>query len=142
MFSYLNPRRQDLFATSFAKQIALIEKGRLKYLTHGNLNSIRTLIDVRDAMEAYWFAISKGKIGETYNIGGDTTLKVGECLEMLKSLSNVKILSKLNPGLLRPTDVTLQIPDTRKFKKHTGWKPKYTVAQSLNMLLDFWRKNI
>ena len=45
MFSYLNPRRQDLFATSFAKQIALIEKGRLKYLTHGNLNSIRTLID-------------------------------------------------------------------------------------------------
>jgi GDPmannose 4,6-dehydratase/GDP-4-dehydro-6-deoxy-D-mannose reductase len=142
MFSYLNPRRQDLFATSFAKQIALIEKGRLKYLTHGNLNSIRTLIDVRDAMKAYWFAISKGKIGETYNIGGDTTLKVGDCLEMLKSLSNVKILSKLNPELLRPTDVTLQIPDTRKFKKHTGWRSKYTFEQSLNMLLEFWRKRV
>ena len=26
MFSYLNPRREDLFASSFAKQVALIEK--------------------------------------------------------------------------------------------------------------------
>ena len=54
MFSYLNPRREDLFATSFAKQVALIEKGKLEVLRHGNLNSIRTLIDVRDAMESYW----------------------------------------------------------------------------------------
>ena len=30
MFSYLNPRREDLFATSFAKQVALIEKGKRK----------------------------------------------------------------------------------------------------------------
>ncbi len=142
MFSYLNPRRDDLFATSFAKQIALIEKGKIKYLQHGNLNSVRTLIDVRDAMSAYWLAVTKGKIGETYNIGGEKTLKVGEFLEILKSLSNVKIISKLNSELLRPTDVTLQVPDTRKFKKHTGWKPEYTFEESLNMLLDFWRKRV
>ena len=28
MFSYLNPRRKDLFATSFAMQVARIERGR------------------------------------------------------------------------------------------------------------------
>ena len=139
MFSYLNPRRQDLFATSFARQIALIEKGKLKILTHGNLNSVRTLVDVRDAMGAYWLATTKGKIGETYNIGGNKILKVGEFLEILKSLSHVKVISKLDPKLLRPTDVTLQIPDTSKFKKQTGWKTKYTFEQSLNMLLDYWR---
>jgi GDP-4-dehydro-6-deoxy-D-mannose reductase len=140
MFSYLNPRREDLFATSFAKQVALIEKGKLKYLKHGNLKSTRTLIDVRDAMSAYWFAITKGKIGETYNIGGEKVLEVGEFLEILKSKSNVKIKSKVDNNLLRPTDVTLQIPDSSKFKSHTGWKVKYSFEESLDMLLDYWRK--
>lgn len=140
MFSYLNPRREDLFATSFAKQVALIEKGKLKYLKHGNLKSTRTLIDVRDAMSAYWYAITKGKIGETYNIGGEKVLEVGNFLEILKSKSNVKIISKVDKSLLRPTDVTLQIPDSSKFKSHTGWKAKYSFEESLDMLLDFWRK--
>ena len=52
MFTYFNPRRVDLFATSFARQIALIERGLLKELTHGNLDSVRTFIDVRDAVRA------------------------------------------------------------------------------------------
>jgi len=37
MFAYLNPRRTDLFATSFARQVARIEVGLQKELTHGNL---------------------------------------------------------------------------------------------------------
>ena len=140
MFSYLNPRRDDLFATSFAKQIALIELGKRKYLTHGNLNSVRTLIDINDAMRAYWIAVKKGKIGETYNIGGNTILKVGEFLNILKSLSKVNIKTKLDPKLLRPTDVTLQIPNVSKFRKHTGWKPKVPFKESLNQLLNYWRE--
>ena len=50
MFTYLNPRRTDLFATAFAKQVAWIEQGLEKELVHGNLDSVRTIIDVRDAM--------------------------------------------------------------------------------------------
>ena len=54
MFAYLNPRRADLFASAFARQVARIEAGLQSELKHGNLNSTRTLIDVRDAMRAYW----------------------------------------------------------------------------------------
>ena len=32
MFTYINPKRSDLFATSFATQVALIEKGKQKLL--------------------------------------------------------------------------------------------------------------
>ena len=49
MFTYINPRREDLFSTSFALQVARIEAGLQKELTHGNLESMRTMIDVRDA---------------------------------------------------------------------------------------------
>ena len=54
MFTYFNPRRSDLFTSAFAMQVAWIEKGLQKELTHGNLDSVRTIIDVRDAMRAYW----------------------------------------------------------------------------------------
>ena len=56
MFSYMNARRNNLFQTAFANQIAAIEEGKLKYLRHGNLKSKRTIIDTHDAMEAYWLA--------------------------------------------------------------------------------------
>ena len=139
MFSYLNPRRTDLFATSFAKQIAWIELGLEKTLYHGNLNSIRTIIDVRDAMRAYWEAVIYCDYGEAYNIGGTSKITVGKFLDKLISLSSVNIPTKLNKSLLRPTDVTLQIPNTAKFESKTGFKTQYNFDQSLKNLLDYWR---
>jgi GDPmannose 4,6-dehydratase/GDP-4-dehydro-6-deoxy-D-mannose reductase len=135
MFAYINPRRADLFATSFAMQVARIELGLHDELTHGNLDSTRTLIDVRDAMESYWVAVVKGEPGEVYNIGGNTVITVGEFLEALKKLARVPIRSRVDPNLLRPADVTLQIPDTSKFAAATGWQPKYTFDESVAFLL-------
>lgn len=140
MFAYLNPRRADLFASSFAKQIAWIEQGLQKELFHGNLDSVRTLIDVRDAMRAYWETVIYCKAGEVYNIGGTTTMKVGEFLDKLISLSKVPIRTRLDPNLLRPADVTLQIPSIEKFTRTTNWKPKYSFEESMEYLLSYWRK--
>lgn len=142
MFAYLNPRRADLFSTSFAMQIAKIEAGLQKELLHGNLDSTRTLIDVRDAMESYWIATAKGRPGEVYNIGGRTIIKVGEFLDVLKKLAKCSIPSRVDPSLLRPTDVTLQIPDTSKFEGETGWKPKYSFEDSAIHLLDYCRNEV
>ena len=140
MFAYLNPRRTDLFATSFAKQIAWIEQGLQKELAHGNLDSVRTLIDVRDAMRAYWDAALYCEPGEIYNIGGNTTLTVGECLKRLSALATVPIPTRPDPNLFRPADVTLQIPSIEKFVRVTGWKPEYSFDDSLRDLLEHWRR--
>lgn len=142
MFAYINPRRTDLFATSFARQIARIEVGLQRELLHGNLDSIRTLIDVRDAMEAYWHAILQCQHGEAYNIGGATSMSVGEVLGVLIKRSSVKVPTKVDPSLLRPSDVTLQIPAVEKFVNVTGWKPKYTLEESMGYLLEFWRERV
>jgi GDPmannose 4,6-dehydratase/GDP-4-dehydro-6-deoxy-D-mannose reductase len=141
MFAYLNPRRADLFATAFARQVAWIEAGLQKNdLVHGNLDSVRTLIDVRDAMRAYWAAAERCEFGEAYNIGGPTTMTVGRFLEVLLSLAKVKVNTHCDPTLLRPADVTLQIPCVDKFFKATSWKPQYTFEESVASLLDYWRK--
>jgi len=141
MFAYLNPRRTDLFATSFAKQVAWIEQGLQKNeVLHGNLDSVRTLIDVRDAMAAYWEAIVWCDPGEVYNIGGTTTMTVGQFLEKLIALATVKINASCDPNLLRPADVTLQIPSVAKFIAATRWKPEIPFEQSVADLLAYWRR--
>ena len=140
MFAYLNPRRGDLFATAFARQVARIELGLQDEMVHGNLDSVRTLIDVRDAMRAYWVAAEKCRPGEAYNIGGTTVMKVGEFLDRLVAKAKVPIKRRVDPALLRPADVTLQIPDVSKFQNETGWKAEFTFEQSLDLLLDHCRR--
>src|SRR6267142_831013 len=55
MFTHTGPRRGDVFAEStFAKQIAMIEAGIIDPVVKvGNLGSLRTWSDVRDAVRAY-----------------------------------------------------------------------------------------
>ncbi|WP_415290767.1 GDP-mannose 4,6-dehydratase [Candidatus Pelagibacter sp. Uisw_136] len=140
MFSYMNPRRVNLFQTAFAKQIIEIEDNKRKFLYHGNLNSKRTIISTMDAMEAYWLTAKKGKIGEIYNICGSDTLRVGQFLKKLISKSKSKIITKVDKRLIRPVDIDLQIAECKKFKKHTGWKPKINIDESINQLINELRK--
>lgn len=142
MFAYINPRRRDLFASAFAYQIAEIEQGKREILSHGNLDSIRTLIDVRDAMRSYWLASEQCEFGECYNIGGVDILSVGDFLDILKKHSKVEIKTFQDPKLMRPVDVTKQIPDTTKFNVLTGFKLKYSLDESVDFLLDHVRKEV
>jgi GDP-mannose 4,6-dehydratase len=141
MFTHTGPRRGDVFAeSSFARQIAEIELNRQKGPVRvGNLNSVRTLADVRDAVHAYKLLLDKCPAGEVYNIGGKETMTVGDILETLKSLARVPIEHVVDPARLRPSDVTLQIPNTSKFRDATGWQPQIPASQTLRDLLDYQR---
>jgi GDP-mannose 4,6-dehydratase len=146
MFTHTGPRRGDVFSEStFAKQIAMIEAGLQEPTIYvGNLQSLRTYADVRDAVKAYYMLVTKNPIGgEYYNIGGEYTCEIGEMLDYLISQSTVKdIKIEVDRDRLRPIDADLQVPDTTKFRKHTGWKPEYTFEQTMNDLLDYWRNEI
>ena len=69
-------------------------------------------------------------------------MTVGEFLEILKQKASCPIPSRLNKELLRPADVTLQIPDTSKFTAQTGWQPRYTIEESVEYLLEHCRKTV
>jgi len=144
MFTHTGARRGDVFAESaFAKQIAEIEAGvRSNPIKVGNLDSVRTFADVRDAVRAYWLLLEKCPPGEVYNIGGNRTMTVGEMLDILKGIAKCRIEHEVDLALLRPSDVTLQIPDTSKFRKATGWEPEIPLDVTLRDLLDYHRYRI
>jgi GDP-mannose 4,6-dehydratase len=147
MFTHTGPRRGDVFAeSSFAKQIALIEAGISEpVIKVGNLDSLRTFADVRDAVRAYYILINKDySNGDYFNIGGSYTCKVGEMLNTLISLSPLKskIKVEVEDKRLRPIDADLQIPNLKKFKDLTGWEPKISFENTMKDLLNFWREEI
>ncbi len=146
MFTHTGPRRGDVFAEStFAKQIAMIEAGlQQPVIKVGNLDSMRTWSDVRDAVRAYHMLVTMNPIaGEYYNIGGSYSCTVREMLEYLLSQSTVKgIKIVIDANRLRPIDADLQVPDTSKFRKHTGWEPTIPFEKTMNDLLNYWRENI
>lgn len=147
MFTHTGPRRGDVFAEStFAKQIAMIERGLIPPVVKtGNLNSMRTWADVRDAVRAYYMLVTIDPIpGEYYNIGGTFSCTVKDMLMHLVSLSTKKdeIRVETDPERLRPLDADLQIPDTTKFTKHTGWKPEIPFETTMRDLLDYWRERV
>ena len=147
MFTHTGPRRGDVFAEStFAKQIAMIEAGMIPPVVKtGNLDSLRTFADVRDAVRAYYMLVTiNPKGGEYYNIGGQYTCSVKDMLNHLISISTAKdkIKVETDPDRLRPIDADLQVPDTTKFEKHTGWKPEITFEQTMKDLLDYWRDKV
>jgi GDPmannose 4,6-dehydratase len=147
MFTHTGPRRGDVFAEStFAKQIAMIEQGLIPLVVKtGNLNSMRTWSDVRDAVRAYYMLVTVNPVpGAYYNIGGSFSCSVDDMLKHLLSLSTHrdKIRVETEGGRLRPLDADLQVPDTSKFRKHTGWEPKIPFEQTMSDLLDYWRLKV
>jgi GDPmannose 4,6-dehydratase len=147
MFTHTGPRRGDVFAeSSFAKQIAMIEQGVIPPVVKtGNLNSLRTWSDVRDAVKAYYMLVTVNPVaGEYYNIGGTFSCTVGEMLDYLVSISSCKdrISVETEELRLRPLDADLQLPDTTKFMTHTGWKPEIPFEKTMEDLLDYWRKKV
>ena len=153
MFSHEGARRGKRFAlSSFAHQIVTAEKDEnfppyspsfpTHPIRHGNLDSVRTYNHIDDAVHAYWLAVDKCEYGEVYNIGGDYNCMIGDALDMLisKSKTPKAFIKEFNPNRVRPTDITLQIPDSTKFRKKTGWMPVKGLSEICDDLLNYWRE--
>jgi GDP-4-dehydro-6-deoxy-D-mannose reductase len=143
-FNHTGPRRGDIFAEStFAKQIAEIEKKKKEPIIFvGNLEAKRDYTDVRDMVKAYLLAVLKGESGEVYNICSGQTIRMGDMLSLLLSLSKIKVKIKQDPTRMRPSDVPILLGDNTKFVKRTGWKAKIPFEKTMKDLLNYWRERV
>ncbi|MBI5199200.1 MAG: GDP-mannose 4,6-dehydratase [Nitrospirae bacterium] len=143
-FNHTGPRRGEVFVTSsFAKQIASIEKGLQKPVVYvGSLEAKRDFSDIRDIVKAYYLSLEKGEAGEVYNLGNDSAYSIREVLDILLSYSKIKVSIKEDPERMRPSDVPLLVCDSTKFRKKTGWKPEIPLEKTLEDLLNYWRERI
>ena len=127
---------------SFAYQIARIERGLQEPIVKvGNLKATRNFTDVRDTVRAYFLAMEKGISGELYVIGTDQIYTMEEVLKLLLQHSNraSEIKIEIDPARVRPTELMTFIGDYTKFEQATGWKKQYTLDETLETVLNYWR---
>ncbi len=142
-FNHTGARRGEVFVCSdFAKQIALIEKGKQKEIKHGNLEAIRDFTDVRDIVKAYSLLMNPKCIGNQLNICSGNGYKISEILDMFKEFAKVEIKTIYDQTKSRPSDVPTLIGNCDIFKSLTGWSPEIPMKKTLSDLLNYWREKI
>ena len=145
-FSHTGPRRGRNFSiASDAYQIARIKKGYQEPVIRvGTLSSKRVVMHVRDCVRAYYLLMLKFQAGQAYNIGGDEVFTMGELLDMMLEASGLKnkVELEIDPNLVRPIDIPVQICNSEKTRHLTGWKPEITMSQTLADLLSYWTSKI
>ena len=86
--------------------------------------------------------VNKCPPGEVYNIGGNRTMTIGEALDILLTFSKVRCEVQVDPQLLRPSDVTLQIPCFDKFRGCDRLGTGDPAGKTFLDLLDYWREEL
>jgi GDP-4-dehydro-6-deoxy-D-mannose reductase len=142
-FNHTGPHQPADFAIpNFARQVAAIERGEMPaVLETGNLLVQRDLTDVRDVVEAYRLLLEHSRAGEAYNIGSGQSYSMQTVLDRLLNLSGVQVEVRQRAELLRPTEQAVARVDSRKLRCQTGWKPSYSLDQTLADTLAAWRES-
>ncbi len=141
-FNHIGPRLSPQISISrFAKKIVEIEKGESDPIMKvGNLDSKRDFTDVRDMVKAYFLAANHGIPGESYNLGTGKVYSIKDMLDKLLGLTSATISIEIDKDLFRPSDIMELRCNPDKFKKLTGWNPEIEITQTLQEMLDYWRK--
>jgi len=141
-FNHIGPRQDpSFFASGVARQVTLIEAGRLKPVIHvGNLESRRDLTDVRDTVRAYRALAQRGTPGRAYNVCSGHAYRMQDLLERLVALGRVRVTVEPDPERFRPNDTPLIVGDLSRIRQETGWRPQIPIEQTLRDLLDYWRR--
>ena len=141
-FNHIGPRQDpSFFASGVARQVALIEAGRLEPVIRvGNLESRRDLTDVRDTVQAYRALADRGSPGAAYNVCSGRAYRMRDLLETLVARARVEVEIRTDPERLRPNDTPLLLGDPSRIRQATGWEPRVPIEQTLADLLDYWRR--
>jgi GDP-4-dehydro-6-deoxy-D-mannose reductase len=124
---------------AFVSQIVKIERGEQSTLKVGNLEAVRDFTDVKDMVNAYIILMEKGQLGEVYNIGSGTGIKIQAVLDQLIQLSTAKIQVEQDPTRMRPSDVPYFVANAEKIHA-LGWTPQIPLSETLQRILVEWRQ--
>jgi GDP-4-dehydro-6-deoxy-D-mannose reductase len=107
----------------------------------GNLETRRTIVDVRDLNRGLILLLERGKSGEVYNLGGSTAYSMTAMLScVLQRATRSDIVPDVDPKLLRPIDEPVIWADCTKLRAVTGWEPEISLDRTIDDMLCYWRQ--
>ncbi len=124
---------------------------------YGDGGNVRDWLYVEDHCEALWTVMTRGKIGEKYNVGGNSEKTNKEVVkticaqldEMLPAAKNPALLKK---GITRYSDLITFVKDrpghdrryaidASKIRRELGWRPRNSFNSGMARTIDWYLLN-
>lgn len=141
-FNHVGPRqRTDAAIPSFVARIAAISRGEAHRLVVGNLDVERDISDVRDVVVAYRLvleALAEARLGPpaaTFNVATGQGAALRQVVDELCRLAGVMPEIVTDPSLLRAGDPPRIVGDGAALAAALGWRPRFTLAETLADML-------
>lgn len=110
-----------------------------KIPVYGNGKNIRDWIFVEDHCEAVWLVLNNGKIGETYNIGGNCEKTNLEIINDICQVLNVNPQDYISFVEDRKGHDFRYAIDNTKISKELNWYPKTFFNEGLKQTVEFYK---
>src|SRR5262249_55574115 len=142
IFNCTGPRKVGDALSDFVRRTVWLERHpQINVIRVGNLETRRTIVDVRDLNRGLSLLLERGNSGEGYNLGGPTAYAMSEILSrVLQRSTKSNIVPEVDPQLVRPTDEPIIWADCTKLKLATGWEPAISLDQTIDDMLSYWRQ--
>jgi GDP-4-dehydro-6-deoxy-D-mannose reductase len=140
IFKTTGPGKLGDVCSDLAKRAIEIEMGlRPPVLAVGNLSNRRSIVDVRDLVQALWLSAERCEPGEVYNLGGDDVYSVSELVDAIREQTSRTFDVEQRPELMRCCDEPVTAGDNAKFRSRCAWTPQIPLARTLSDMLQWWR---
>ena len=109
---------------------------------YGDGRQVRDVLSVKDLVLAFEKVRAQVEktAGQIYNVGGGIKNSVSllEVMEIIEQITGKPLRYSLRRR--RPGDQLFYVTDYDKLTKHTGWKPKISVSQNIEMIWNWWKE--
>lgn len=154
LFNHESPRRGETFVTrKISRAVARIKLGKQERIFLGNLNAVRDWGFAGDYVEAMWMMLQTDKpqdyviaTGESHSVRefcevcfAEVGLPIewrGEGVDEEGIDAKGKVVVKIDPRHMRPTEVTNLRGDASKARKELGWRPKVAFHELARMMVE------
>ncbi|MBC8264037.1 MAG: SDR family NAD(P)-dependent oxidoreductase [Anaerolineales bacterium] len=108
----------------------------------GDLTPTRDLTYVSDTVDGFVRgATAEGVIGETFNLGSDCEISIGDLAHLIIQLVGRPLKVKTDLARIRPSasEVRRLRADNRKAKARLGWQPRISLEEGLRQTIEWVR---
>ncbi len=155
LFNHESPVRGETFVTrKITRGLSQIKYGLQKKLQIGNLDALRDWGHARDYVEFQWLMLQQEK-PDDFVIATGKQVSVRKFVELAAVHAGIKIewqgqgdfeigidtntgkrIIEVNPEYYRPAEVENLLGDSRKAKEKLGWKPKISLKELVQEMME------
>lgn len=123
-------QKKEFVVPNFCIQIKEAISSGKKEIRVGDLTPTRDFTNVKDIVSAYQILMRLGVPGEIYNISSGIEISIEDLIKKLITISGEEIVCVTDQERVRTTETSRLIGDNTKMKT-LGWKPKYSLEETL-----------